>query len=173
MECYRIFIALASGMVLGLSGEVAARDMFNPALLEIDHPVDVDIHQFNRANSLPAGNYKVSIYVNGEYVDRREVTFFEDTATSNLHPCFSDIKTVLAELGVKVAAIKALNDIDDKACLDPAPLVPGSTWTFDTDKLQLNVTLPQIYIDVSARGYINPSRWDEGINALMVNYDFS
>ncbi|MGU0055368.1 FimD/PapC N-terminal domain-containing protein [Enterobacter hormaechei] len=38
----------------------------------------------------------------------------------------------------------------------PAPLVPGSTWTFDTDKLQLNVTLPQIYIDVSARGYINP-----------------
>lgn len=49
--------------------------MFNPALLEIDHPVDVDIHQFNRANSLPAGNYKVSIYVNGEYVDRREVTF--------------------------------------------------------------------------------------------------
>lgn len=119
MECYRIFIALASGMVLGLSGEVAARDMFNPALLEIDHPVDVDIHQFNRANSLPAGNYKVSIYVNGEYVDRREVTFVEDTATSNLHPCFSDIKTVLAELGVKVAAIKALNDIDDKACLDP------------------------------------------------------
>ena len=115
MECYRIFIALASGMVLGLSGEVAARDMFNPALLEIDHPVDVDIHQFNRANSLPAGNYKVSIYVNGEYVDRREVTFVEDTATSNLHPCFSDIKTVLAELGVKVAAIKALNDIDDKA----------------------------------------------------------
>ena len=127
MECYRIFIALASGMVLGLSGEVAARDMFNPALLEIDHPVDVDIHQFNRANSLPAGNYKVSIYVNGEYVDRREVTFVEDTATSNLHPCFSDIKTVLAELGVKVAAIKALNDIDDKACLDPAPLVPRST----------------------------------------------
>ena len=72
-----------------------------------------------------------------------------------------------------MAAIKALNDIDDKACLDPAPLVPGSAWTFDTDKLQLNVTLPQIYIDVSARGYINPSRWDEGINALMVNYDFS
>ncbi|ERP01006.1 hypothetical protein L349_08553 [Enterobacter sp. MGH 3] len=119
MECYRIFIALASGMVLGLSGEVVARDMFNPALLEIDHPVDVDIHQFNRANSLPAGNYKVSIYVNGEYVDRREVTFVEDTATSNLHPCFSDIKTVLAELGVKVAAIKALNDMMTKPVWTP------------------------------------------------------
>nr|WP_226869421.1 MULTISPECIES: FimD/PapC N-terminal domain-containing protein [Enterobacter cloacae complex] len=93
--------------------------MFNPALLEIDHPVDVDIHQFNRANSLPAGNYKVSIYVNGEYVDRREVTFVEDTATSNLHPCFSDIKTVLAELGVKVAAIKALNDMMTKPVWTP------------------------------------------------------
>lgn len=101
MECYRIFIALASGMVLGLSGEVAARDMFNPALLEIDHPVDVDIHQFNRANSLPAGNYKVSIYVNGEYVDRREVTFVEDTATSNLHPVSQTSKPCSLSLGSK------------------------------------------------------------------------
>ncbi|RSK65634.1 fimbrial biogenesis outer membrane usher protein [Enterobacter huaxiensis] len=173
MECSRFFIALASGVFLGLSSEATARDMFNPALLEIDHPVDIDIHQFNRANNLPAGIYKVDIQVNGEYVDRRDVSFSEDTATRSLHPCFSNVKTVLAELGVKVAAIKALNDIDEKTCLDPAPLVPGSTWTFDTDKLQLNVTLPQIYIDVAARGFISPSRWDEGINALMVNYDFS
>lgn len=173
MECSRIFIALASGVILGLSGETAARDMFNPALLEIDHPVDVDIHQFNHANNLPAGNYKVAVHVNGEYVDNRDVTFVENSLASGLQPCFSGVKSVLAELGIKVAAIKALNDIDEKACLDPAPLVPGSTWTFDTDKLQLNVTLPQIYIDVAARGYINPDRWDEGINALMVNYDFS
>ncbi|HBL4905538.1 fimbria/pilus outer membrane usher protein [Enterobacter hormaechei] len=173
MECSRIVVALASGMVLGLSTGAAARDMFNPALLEIDHPVDVDIHQFNRANNLPAGNYKVDIHVNGEVVGRRDVMFVEESATGGLHPCFTDVKSMLAGLGVKVAAIKALNDVDDKTCLDPAPLVPGSTWTFDTDKLQLNVTLPQIYIDTSARGYISPDRWDEGINALMVNYDFS
>jgi outer membrane usher protein len=43
---------------------------------------------------------------------------------------------------------------------------------FDTDKLTLNVVMPQIYLDMYAMGYISPERWDQGINALSVNYDF-
>ena len=173
MGCFRFFIALASGVSLGFSGVTLAKDIFNPALLEIDHPVDVDIHQFNRANTLPAGSYKVDIHVNDEFIDSREVTFIEDKAGDRLHPCFKHVRTVLAELGAKVAAIGSLDRLDENACVDPTPLIPGATWTFDTDKLLLNVTLPQIYIDTTARGTINPARWDEGINALMMNYDFS
>ncbi|MGU0055367.1 hypothetical protein ACVXG7_01665 [Enterobacter hormaechei] len=55
-------------MVLGLSGEVAARDMFNPALLEINHPVDVDITSLIARTVCLPGTIRISIYVNGEYV---------------------------------------------------------------------------------------------------------
>ena len=96
MGCFRFFIALASGVSLGFSGVTLAKDIFNPALLEIDHPVDVDIHQFNRANTLPAGSYKVDIHVNDEFIDSREVTFIEDKAGDRLHPCFKHVRTVLA-----------------------------------------------------------------------------
>lgn len=49
----------------------------------------------------------------------------------------------------------------------------ASPWQFDSDKLQLNISIPQIYMDAMAYDYISPSRWDEGINALTINYDFS
>ncbi len=43
----------------------------------------------------------------------------------------------------------------------------------DANNLALNISLPQLYLDNTVRDYISPSRWDEGINAAMVNYDFS
>lgn len=173
MSSSRVITTLASGVLLCFSGGVQAKDVFNSALLEIDHPMDVDIRQFNRANNLPAGVYKVDINVNGKLMDRRDVTFAQDTPQSELHPCFVAVKDVLKDLGVKADALKSMVHIDDKACINPEPLVPGATWKFNADELALNITIPQIYIDAAASGYINPSRWDEGINALMVNYDFS
>ncbi|WP_196208222.1 fimbria/pilus outer membrane usher protein [Citrobacter sp. Res13-Sevr-PEB04-36] len=173
MSSSRVITTLASGVLLCFSGGVQAKDVFNSALLEIDHPMDVDIRQFNRANNLPAGVYKVDINVNGKLMDRRDVTFAQDTPQSELHPCFVAVKDALKDLGVKADALKSMVHIDDKACINPEPLVPGATWKFNGDELALNITIPQIYIDAAASGYINPSRWDEGINALMVNYDFS
>ncbi|MCU3988821.1 fimbria/pilus outer membrane usher protein [Enterobacter mori] len=173
MSCSHFFSVLASGLLLCFTGETLAKDVFNSALLEIDHSVDVDIHQFNRANNLPAGVYTVDIHVNGELIGHRDVTFVQDSPESEIHPCFVAVKETLAELGIKVSAIKSLEKIDDKTCVNPLTLIPGATWLLNSDELLLNVTIPQIYIDASARGYINPSRWDEGINALMINYDFS
>lgn len=51
----RLCLALVSSACLGVATHAFARDsLFNPKLLEIDHPVDVDIRQFNRSNTLAA-----------------------------------------------------------------------------------------------------------------------
>lgn len=72
----RFYLALASGALLGFATQTMARDsLFNPSLLEIDHPVDVDIHQFNRANMLPPGDYKVDIIINDKFFEKRDVKF--------------------------------------------------------------------------------------------------
>lgn len=170
----RFYLALASGALLGFPTQTMARDsLFNPNLLEIDHPVDVDIHQFNRANMLPPGDYKVDIIINDKFFEKRDVKFVQDKPDAELHPCFVAVKEVLSSYGVKVDALKALQNVDSQACLNPAPFIDGSIWTFDSNKFVLNISIPQIYLDTAAYGYISPSRWDEGINAMMVNYDFS
>ncbi|POP44566.1 hypothetical protein CHU32_16270 [Superficieibacter electus] len=83
------------------------------------------------------------------------------------------ISGVLASYGVKVDALPSLQKVDNTACVDPTPLVPGATWSLDANRLALIVSIPQLYIDNFARDYISPTRWDEGINAMMMNYDFS
>lgn len=173
MSCSRISIMLVSGICIVSSGHVVARDtVFNPALLEIDHPVSVDIRQFNRANTLPAGTYKVDIYINGKMFERRDVKFVQDTPDEDLHPCFLAVKDVLTEFGVKVDALPGLDKVDDTACVNPAPLIKDSSWMFQTDKLALDINIPQLYLDTAAFGYISPTRWDEGITALMLTMIF-
>ncbi|UAK21273.1 fimbria/pilus outer membrane usher protein [Kluyvera sp. CRP] len=170
----RLCLALVSSACLGVATHAFARDsLFNPKLLEIDHPVDVDIRQFNRSNTLPPGDYKVDIIVNGKLFERRDVKFVQDKPDAELHPCFVAIKDALSSYGVKVDAVKSLQTVDNKACVNPVPLIDGAIWSFDANKLALNISIPQIYLNTAAYDYISPSRWDEGINAMMVNYDFS
>lgn len=174
MVTTRVLLSLTAGSCLIFSPTILAQgSTFNPALLEIDHPSGVDISQFNRANMIPPGVYNVDIYINDKMFERQDVTFVQDNPDAELHPCFVGVTKVLSEFGVKVKALKTLNGVDENACLDPATLIDGSSWLLDSEKLRLNITIPQIYIDAQAYDYISPSRWDEGINALTVNYDFS
>ncbi|EFB2359068.1 fimbrial biogenesis outer membrane usher protein [Escherichia coli] len=175
MASSHLFITLASGIYLLCSISAFARDsLFNPRLLELDHPADnIDIHQFNRSNTLPAGTYKVDVMINGMLFERQEVKFVQDNPDAELHPCYEAIKNVLATYGIKVDAIKSLANVDDKTCVNPVPLIDGATWLLDASKLALNITIPQIYLNNAVNGYISPSRWDQGINAMMMNYDFS
>lgn len=39
--------------------------------------------------------------------------------------------------------------------------------------MRLNITIPQIALLSSAHGYIPPEEWDEGIPALLLNYNFT
>lgn len=39
--------------------------------------------------------------------------------------------------------------------------------------MRLNITIPQITLLSSAHGYIPPEEWDEGIPALLLNYNFT
>ena len=64
----RYCIVLVSGVFLSAAFQSRAQDtLFNPNLLEIDHPVNIDIRQFNRSNTLPPGNYKVDVVINGRF----------------------------------------------------------------------------------------------------------
>ena len=51
--------------------------------------------------------------------------------------------------------------------------IPGSETVFNFASQRLNVSLPQVALQNSARGYIPPEQWDEGIPAALLNYSFT
>ncbi|WP_207788747.1 FimD/PapC N-terminal domain-containing protein, partial [Enterobacter hormaechei] len=89
------------------------------------------------------GSYKVDVFINGKFFERKEVTFVQDAPEDELHPCYVAINDVLISYGVKVEALKTLRGVDSTACVNPAPLVEGSRWLFDGNKLALNISSPQ------------------------------
>lgn len=52
-------------------------------------------------------------------------------------------------------------------------IIPGTAAEFDFNHQRLNLSIPQIALYRDARGYVSPSRWDDGIPTLFTNYSFT
>lgn len=167
-------------LTLALSGMsfvsgVQAESYFNPSFLSDDAAGVADLSRFEKGNKQPAGVYRVDVWRNDEFVGSQDLTFTpaEGTqpAAGGLAPCLTP--ALLKRLGVNIAAFPALAKEAPEACVALENAIPGTEIAFDFAALRLNISLPQVAMFNSARGYIPPEEWDEGIPALLANYSFS
>lgn len=105
----RIAGALAVAL-LPLSDEVLARDVFNPALLEMDGPHTGvrDLSAYEQAGGQLPGTYRVDIYLNNVFMDTRDVAFQQSKGpgATELQPCLTVEE--LAAWGVRVVQFPEL-----------------------------------------------------------------
>lgn len=167
-------ISCQIAMLSGVPGGVQARDYFNPALLEIGGPSDhgADLTIFEQGLTQAPGNYRVDVYLNGEMIETQELDFsLQKSATGedSLQPCLST--EMLEGLGVKIASFPAI--LAAGSCVDLAQAIPHASATFRFNQQRLDLSIPQAALNSVARGYVSPDKWQQGIPALLVNYDFS
>lgn len=158
--------------VSGASTIAQAEGYFNPALLEIDNPASrgVDLRAFEEGAQAP-GKYHVDIIINDEMVDTRDVIFTvgkNAKGENTLLPCLS--VGFLQSYGVKTSLFPQLASNGECANLAAIPQA-SSNFIFNSQKLLLSI--PQAALSPQARGYVAPDMWDEGINALLLNYSLS
>ncbi|MNO47705.1 Outer membrane usher protein FimD precursor [compost metagenome] len=121
------------------------------------------------AQNLAPGRYPVSVLVNLEPVGRHELDFQAD-ANDELQACLPS--TLLGEWGLRLDGLATAEDAR-QACLDLASVVPGAQVGFDSGRLRLSISIPQIAMRRDIAGHVDPSRWDSGINAAFLNYQAS
>ncbi|WP_244212354.1 fimbria/pilus outer membrane usher protein [Buttiauxella izardii] len=158
----------------GMSFGVQARDVFNPALLEVDasHQGTTDLSIFEDGAGQPPGVYRVDIYVNNDQKDTRDVEFSMQKnadGKETLQPCLSVAQ--LQDMGVKTDLFPGLGDKNAKCARLSA--IPQASAEFRFSGQQLLLSIPQMAVSQSARGYVPESQWDNGINALLLNYNLS
>jgi outer membrane usher protein len=139
------------------------RDYFNPALLEIDNPIqgNADLSIFEDGDLQAPGTYRVDIYLNGSEVDTREVTFALATDASgkqSLQPCLSGEQ--LRDMGVKIGMYPGIR-LRTNVPISPAPLLSPQPSALISRGLDLSI--PQAALNSQARGYVSPEQWDSGI----------
>lgn len=89
----------------------------------------------------------------------------------SLMPCLSRVQ--LEEMGVRIDSFPALKILPPEACVAFDEIIPQATSRFDFNTQTLHLTFPQAAMMMTARGTVDPSRWDEGIPALLLDYSFS
>lgn len=180
-----------SSLVVFTPVDAIAEQYFNPAFLSSDPSAVADLARFNVEGGQAPGSYRVEIYINNSYKATRDVEF-KSTATvtqqksadktdatkkkpsgvsDGLAPVFT-IKE-LEDFGVNVESLPELKEMPKDKGIALEQAVPGSKTAFDFEKQRLDLSIPQIAMKNDARGYIPPEQWDEGINAILLDYTFN
>ncbi|WP_455549495.1 fimbrial biogenesis usher protein [Dryocola clanedunensis] len=170
-------VAPLAALVALLAMKSHAEAYFNPAFLSDDASAVADLSRFQGDAQAP-GIYRVDLYLNETFQARKDVRFVAAAATpsrrnddTGLSPCLTP--DMLTAMGVNTAAAPGLKNARADSCLDITSVIEGATVDFDFGKLRLAISVPQAMMNNSARGYIPPSQWDEGINALLLDYNFT
>ncbi|MGB7803525.1 fimbrial biogenesis usher protein [Buttiauxella sp.] len=171
---------LAATIVAALwPGISAGESYFNPRFLSEDDAAVADLSRFEKGSHQAPGEYRVDIWRNEEFIATEDLRFIEASAerpgetvkTGGLTPCL-DVGW-LKRLGLNMLAYPDLVKYKAGECVPLDEAIPGAETTFDFAKLRLDISLPQASLLNSARGYIPPDQWDEGIPAVLANYSFT
>jgi outer membrane usher protein len=168
-------VSRLSAIAFFLSGvfPAAAGDLYFMAdALEKTHSTSlgIDLSRFERGEQLP-GTYRVEIWLNENYV-RTENISFVSVKSLGLAPELN--REVLESLGVRVKAFPELAMLPAEVIItDPGAFIPDATTRLDFDKQRLDISIPQSALDARARGTVDPSLWNQGISAMLVNYSIN
>ncbi|MEN2469121.1 fimbria/pilus outer membrane usher protein [Burkholderia sp. GS2Y] len=159
-------------MLVGLvfAGQARAEVEFNELFLKKgDAPVE--LKYFERGSAVPPGNYDVDVYLNGTMV-KRQTVLFRGEQDGEVKPAIS--LGMLKTLGVDIPRLTKEQRIpvgtDDGWLVDMPALADGASVSFDVNTLSLRLSVPQAYVLRTARGYVDPSLWDDGVTAAYTNY---
>lgn len=187
-----------------------ADNYFNPAFLTgLDGTSTdsvADLSRFEKNQQAP-GTYRVDVYLNDNFITRRNVTFnavestsagiennkpgkdqaptdglagsdITDNASSQTTSDGTGIVACITEknlevMGVNIKAFPELAKLGPDECVDLPSAIKDAYTSLDFEHLRLDISIPQAALSNSARGYIPPSQWDQGIPAFLLNYNFS
>ncbi|WP_262504757.1 fimbria/pilus outer membrane usher protein [Serratia liquefaciens] len=129
----------------------------------------MDLSAFSFGEQLP-GTYRVDVFLNQELVDTRNVTFVQ--GNQRLLPTLSvaDLKA----MGVNIPAFPELAQLaQDADVTELMKYIPQADSTFDFNHQRLDISMPQAALNFKARNAVDPSQWDQGLPAFLMNYNAS
>lgn len=152
--------------------DVVAEDYFDPDTVErhSGQRANLDLSTFSRSGGQAAGVYNADVYLNDNFVGSKSIRF--EPGAKGLQPLL--MKADFMRWGVKENATPAFVKISPaQEVTNIAAIIPQAQTRFDLSQQRLNVSIPQEYVRQNAQGYVGPEEWDDGVNALFMNYGYS
>ena len=165
---------LGGVLLITSSGSDAREYHFSPSALEGDMLTqqDVDLSLFSKSNAQLPGIYPSKVMINNSRQDETDIRYLSNSdgeLVAQITP------NMLRKWGVSIEKFDALAALDAAMPLTE-PLghyIPLASATLDFSVMTLHLSLPQAAIENNGKGYISPSRWDDGVPVVFADYAFS
>ncbi|HIE4390638.1 TPA: outer membrane usher protein [Serratia liquefaciens] len=161
-----IYIACALGFV----GYYASAEevQFNTDVLDVKDRDNIDLGQFSRGGYIMPGDYMMLTRINKQELPEQSVIFYQTENDANdSAACISP--AMVEQFGLKPDMKEKLTWWHQGECLTLDSL-PGTSARADLGSASLTVSLPQAYLEYAADNWDPPSRWDEGVPGLLLDY---
>ena len=161
-------------MLLAANGASAREYVFSPTSLEGEtlQQQGIDLSLFSNASAQLPGVYASRIMLNDTQQEDETLTYVsgkDGVLQAQLTPA------LLRKWSVNVDKFPALAALPENTVL-AQPLstyIPFAAATLDFSTMTLRISMPQGAIAAQSKGYIDPSRWDDGVPVGFADYAFS
>lgn len=144
---------------------------FNTDVLDLSDRTNIDLSQFARSGFILPGTYSMVVQINAQSLSEYAVAFYPpDNDPKGSQACLS--RDLVEQLGLKQTDAGKLVWWKDGECLDIQSL-PGMEVSGDLATSTLSINLPQAYLQYNAINWDPPSRWDEGVPGLLLDYSLT
>ena len=161
---------LLSGLI-SIAGETWAADdvQFNTDILDLNDRTNIDLSQFSRSGFILPGTYLMRVQINAQSEPEQRIAFYPpDDDPKGSQACVS--ADLVETLGLKKKQITQLAWWKGGECLDISSL-SGMEVNGDLSTSTLHISIPHAYLEYSAQNWDPPSRWDEGVPGLLLDYN--
>jgi len=132
--------------------------------------VKVDVARYATGNPIDPGIYTLDIFLNGRQISRENVRVIREGAGTKA--CLSyDLVKSLSIKDTVFSSQQAEELRSGNQCIALEDVVKESHAVINSADMQMDISVPQIYLLRSARGYVAPEFWDKGETAFTLNYD--
>ncbi|MGC1062465.1 fimbria/pilus outer membrane usher protein [Pantoea agglomerans] len=166
---YRSFMALFLTAATQTAFAEKAYD-FDESFVKNLPGVKVDVARYATGNPIDPGIYTLDIFLNGRQISRENVQVVREGAGTKA--CLSyDLVKSLSIKDTVFSSQQAEELRSGKQCIALEDMVKESHAAINSADMQMDISIPQIYLLRSARGYVAPEFWDKGETAFTLNYD--
>lgn len=144
---------------------------FNSVVLDLEDKNNINLGQFSRSGFIMPGTYPLTLKVNHETLAEIRVPFYVSEKDPEMtSACL--LPEYVSQLLLTSSSLKDLTWWHEGECLNPDSL-PGMKITGDLATSTVYVSIPQAYMEYTAPNWDPPSRWDNGIPALLADYNIN
>ncbi|HIE0647016.1 TPA: fimbria/pilus outer membrane usher protein [Serratia marcescens] len=146
---------------------------FNLDVLDAEDRSNVDLSRFSHAGYVMPGNYIMAVYLNEQNIADREQTipfYSDENSTQASKICFP--ANLVDRLGLTEEALGKIAYWHGGQCADFSAL-KGMTLKGDIGNGTLHINAPQAFLEYSDPNWLPPSRWDNGIAGLLLDYNLN